>query len=266
MAFFFCCAWVVWQLPAFILDWLPPENPSLLGQIEAIFERYDIVPMSGLFGGWIDIFDMGALVLIPILFVLGVRTVRRSHIEHENWLSVDKASVFIGRVAMMMILTLTCVMLYEVFVRYALERPTLWANETTLWIASFVFLLAGLYAMQQRSHIRIVLLYDASSRNLQRVFDVITTILIVVFAVATVFGSYKFVFVNKLYKWELYGSAFNPPIPATLQPMVIIVISLVALQAVVNLFSDWNLDPEKLRTPEVDEDEVEAIKKSLGAD
>ena len=81
---------------------------------------------------------------------------------------------------------------------------------------------------------------------------------------ALVFGSYKYVFYNKLYKWELYGSAFNPPIPATLQPMVLIVITLVAIQAVINLISDWNLDPEVLRTPEVDLDEIEAIKKSLG--
>ncbi len=263
-AFFFCASWVVWQMPAFFLDWLPYENDSLRGQVQAIFENYDIIALPGLAGGFIDIADMAALVLIPVLFVIGVRTVQRSSIESENWLSVDKASVFLGRVTMMMIVTLTCVMLYEVFVRYALERPTLWANETTLWIAGFVFLLAGLYAMQQRSHIRIVLLYDAVPRNLQRVFDVISVVMIIIFAAATVFGSYKFVFAQKLYKWELYGSAFNPPIPATLQPMVVIVISLVAAQAILNLIMDWNRDIAEMRTPEVDEDEVEALKKSLG--
>ncbi|MEP4197772.1 MAG: TRAP transporter small permease subunit [Aliishimia sp.] len=265
MAFFFCISWVVWQLPAFILDWIPPANESLFGQIDAIFTNYDIIRLPSLFGGHIDILDMLALLLLPVLFVLGVRTVKRSSIESENWAPVDRASVFLGRVTMMMIIVLTCVMLYEVFVRYALERPTLWANETTLWIASFVFLLAGLYAMQQRSHIRIVLLYDAMPRNLQRAFDVASTFLIIVFAAATVFGSYKFVFVNKLYRWELYGSAFNPPIPATLQPMIIIIITLVALQAVANLITDWNRTPEDMRTPEVDLEEVEAIKKSLGA-
>jgi TRAP-type mannitol/chloroaromatic compound transport system permease small subunit len=63
--------------------------------------------------------------------------------------------MFIGRVTMMLVVLLTTVMLYEVFLRYVLERPTLWANELSLWLAGFVFLMSGLYAMQQRSHIRI---------------------------------------------------------------------------------------------------------------
>lgn len=266
MTFFVCASWVVWQLPAFILDWIPPASESLYGQVEAIFVRSDIIALPAIFGKHIDIVDLLALVMIPVTLILGIRTVRRASLESENFRAIDKIAMFLGRVTMMMIVTLTCVMLYEVFVRYVVERPTLWANETTLWLASFVFLLAGLYAMQQRSHIRIVLLYDAVPRNVQRLFDVISTLLIILFASATVFGSYKYVLYNKLYKWELYGSAFNPPIPATLQPMVLIVITLVAVQAVINLINDWNLDPADLRTPEVDKDEIEAIKRSLGQD
>ena len=41
----------------------------------------------------------------------------------------------------------------------------------TLWFASFVFLISGFYAMQQRTHIRIFLLYDVVPRWLQRIFD-----------------------------------------------------------------------------------------------
>ncbi len=82
---------------------------------------------------------------------------------------LDRLSVFIGRVTMMLIVLLVSVMLYEVVLRYVFERPTLWANELSLWMAGFVFLLAGLYAMQQRSHIRIFLLYDMMPRWLQRI-------------------------------------------------------------------------------------------------
>ena len=72
-------------------------------------------------------------------------------------------------------------------------------------------------------------------------------------------------FYNKLYKWELYGSAFNPPIPATLQPMVIIVITLVAIQAVINLISDWNADPSELAVDEIEEEAAE-LRKALGTE
>ncbi|MEP1933900.1 MAG: TRAP transporter small permease subunit [Roseibium sp.] len=266
LAFVAAASWWIWHLPAFLLDWLPYDSESLRGQVEAIYLRSDITPnMPGIFGGHIHIFDLAALVLTPILAVIGARSVRAAAMEYEGASAIDRVSLFIGRVTMMMIAVMTMVMLYEVFMRYIVEKPTEWANEMTLWFASFVFLMAGLYAMQQRCHIRIFLLYDVVPRWLQRVFDCISTILIVLFAFFLVYGSYKQVFVNKLYKWELYGSAFNPPIPATLQPMVLIVISLVALQAVLNLIADWNKEPE-IHTDEPDEEEIQMLKRAVGQD
>jgi len=78
-----------------------------------------------------------------------------------------------------------------VFLRYAIEAPTKWANELTLWVGGFVFLCSGFYGMQQRSHIRIFLLYDIVPRWTQRIFDTIWTVLLVIFAIGLVFGSYK---------------------------------------------------------------------------
>ena len=99
----------------------------------------------------------------------------QNHLDYltENGM-IDRIALFFGRVTMMMIAIMTLVMLYEVFMRYILERPTEWANEMTLWFASFVFLISGFYAMQQRTHIRIFLLYDVVPRWLQRVFDTIS--------------------------------------------------------------------------------------------
>ena len=81
-------------------------------------------------------------------------------------------------------------MLYEVFLRYIVRQPTLWANELTLWIAGFVFLCSGFYAMQQRCHIRIFILYDLMPRWLQHVCDVVSAGLLVVFAFFLVYGSF----------------------------------------------------------------------------
>ena len=266
LAFVGTMSWLIWHLPAFMLDWIPSTSDSLRGQVEAIYLRADVTPdMAGVFGGHIDILDLLALILSPVLAVMGARAVKPAPMEYKGASAIDRAALFIGRVTMMMIAIMTIVMLYEVFMRYVVERPTEWANEMTLWFASFVFLTSGFYAMQQRSHIRIFLLYDAVPRWLQRVFDTISTVLVVIFAFFLVYGSYKQVFVNKLYKWELYGSAFNPPIPATLQPMVLIMITLVALQAVLNLIADWNKEPE-IHTDEPDEEEIEALKRAVGQD
>lgn len=267
-AFFVCAGWTVWHIPAFILDWLPPAQESLRAQITGLHVAKDVTPnMPGVFGGFVDIFDLLALILLPVLFILGLRTLRVAHMEFQDWRPIDRVALFIGRIIMLMIISMTLVMLYEVYLRYAIEAPTLWANELTLWIAGFVFLLSGVYAMQQRCHIRIFLLYDVVPRWLQRTFDVIGVALVVVFAIFLVFGSYKQVFVVKFYRWETFGTAFDPPIPSTIQPMILITVCLIAAQAVANLICDWNSEPEKHSTAdEIDEDELEAIKKSVGAD
>lgn len=265
-AFVVCSGWATWHTPAYILDFIPPSNPSMFDQISALHLRKDITPeMSGLLGGFADPIDWAALILIPIIFIFGIRTVRCAHMEYEHWRPIDRIALFIGRVTMILIISMTSIMLYEVFLRYVFEAPTLWANELTLWIAGYVFLLSGLYAMQQRCHIRIFLLYDAVPRWLQHIFDIVSVVLIWTFAIGLVFGSYKQVFVTKFYQWEMFGTAFDPPIPATVQPMILVMVSLIAIQAAINLVSDWGLDTDPhASADEIDEDEIEAIKRSVG--
>ncbi|NRB03385.1 MAG: TRAP transporter small permease subunit [Rhodobacteraceae bacterium] len=267
LGFIVCAGWVTWHLPAFTLDWNPPTDQSQFDKLSALFKRNDVSPnMGGLFGGFADIFDWLALIGIPALMILGVMTVRRAAMEFESWKPLDRVAVFIGRVTMMLIVLLCCVMLYEVFMRYVLSAATLWANELSLWLAGFIFLCAGLYAMQQRSHIRIFLLYDVCPRWLQHVFDTISTLLIVTFAFFLVYGGYGEAF-DKFYRWETFGTAFDPPIPATIKPMVLLVVSLVAIQAIINLISDWNKVPEThSAADDIDEHELEMLRRQVAND
>ncbi|WP_299209622.1 TRAP transporter small permease [uncultured Tateyamaria sp.] len=260
LAFIFCAGWVVWHMPAFTLDFYPPTDESQFDKLSALFKRNDVTPnMGGLFGGFADIVDWLAAIGVVAFGYLGIRTVQRAGMEFESWRAADRLAVFIGRVTMMLIVLLTSVMLYEVILRYVFEAPTLWANELSLWLAGFVFLCAGLYAMQQRSHIRIVLLYDAVPRSVQRVFDTISTVLIVVFAFFLIYGGYGEAF-DKFYRWETFGTAFDPPIPATMKPMVLFVVGMVAIQAVINLISDWNAEEVHYGGEDLDEEEIERIK------
>ncbi len=266
-AFLICAGWVIWHMPAFILDFAPPDSESLFAQISGLHARKDVLPdLGGLFGGFADVVDWGALILIPLFAVLGARSVVVAPMEFDKWRSWDRFSLFIGRATMIMIFSMTGVMLYEVLMRYVVEAPTKWANELTLWIAGFVFLTSGLYAMQQRCHIRISILYDVLPRPVRKIFDVLSTAIIVAFTVGLVFGSYKQVFVNKFYRWEMFGTAFDPPIPATIQPMILITLVLISLQAVANLIADWHLDPEIYTADEIDEEEIAAIKRSIGVE
>jgi TRAP-type mannitol/chloroaromatic compound transport system permease small subunit len=264
LGFIFCAGWLAWHLPAFTLDFFPPD-PSQADNLRGMHRRNDVTPgMGGPFGGEADWFDWLAMLGVPIFAVLGVFTVRRAPMEFESWRPADRLAVFIGRVTMMLIVLLTAVMLYEVLLRYVFEAPTLWANELSLWLAGFVFLCAGLYAMQQRSHIRIFLLYDICPRWLQRLFDCISTLLIVMFAFFLIYGGYGEAFA-KFHRWETFGTAFDPPIPATIKPMVLLVVLLVAVQAVINLISDWNAVPViHSAADDIDQEELRHLREMVG--
>lgn len=266
LCFIFCAGWLIWHLPAFTLDFVPPDA-SQVDNLLGLHHRNDVTPgWPGPLGGEADWIDYLSLIGMVVFFIIGVRTVRRAPMEFESMRRSDRASVFIGRVTMLLIVLLTGVMIYEVLLRYVFEAPTLWANELSLWLAGFVFLCAGLYAMQQRSHIRIYLLYDICPRWMQRLFDCVSTLLIITFAFFLIYGGYGEA-LDKLHRWETFGTAFDPPIPATLKPMVLLIMALVALQALVNLISDWNLEPVvHTAADDLDEDELERLRAAVGAE
>lgn len=164
-------------------------------------------------------------------------------VEHEARSWLDYISLGISRVAMLLVAVIVAIMFLEVVLRYVFERPTLWVNEMSLWLAGMVYLLAGLYVMQQRGHIRIFILYDVVPRWLQRVFDTVSTLLICLFSFAIVWGGYGEA-KAKLLRWETFGTAWDPPIPATMKPLVLITVVLIAAQAVANLIADWGREKE----------------------
>ncbi|KMK66714.1 TRAP transporter small permease subunit [Puniceibacterium sp. IMCC21224] len=205
------------------------------------------------------LFSLSGALLFASLFLSDTKGV----IETPPDGFFDLVSVVIGRLAMILTAFIVIVMFYEVVSRYVFSKPTLWANEMSLWIAAFVFLFAGLYAMQQRSHIRIYIIYDMMPRWGQKVSDAVSVLLIVFFTFALVWGGYTDA-MNRWMRMETFGTAWDPPIPGIVKPALLIIIVLVCIQAVSNLFADWNKAPES-HTPadEIDEIEIENIRRTL---
>ena len=135
-------------------------------------------------------------------------------VEHESTSWIDRIAILISRVAMLMVAVIVAIIFYEVVMRYVFERPTLWVNELSLWLGGAVYLFSGLYVMQQRGHIRIFILYDMCPRWVQRIFDLVSTLFICLFAFAVVWGGFTEAW-QKLMRWETFGTAWDPPIPAT---------------------------------------------------
>jgi TRAP-type C4-dicarboxylate transport system permease small subunit len=186
----------------------------------------------------------------------------KGNIEIARTGPFDILSLVLGRLSMIATAFIVITMSFEVVARYVFNGGTLWANELSLWIAAFVFLFSGLYAMQQRSHIRIYVIYDMFPRWMQKLADCTSVFLIWVFVFCLIWGGYNDA-IRRLLRLEGYGSAWDPPIPGTVKTAVLVVALMVALQALSNLIADWNKAPEHHSADDIDEQEIENIRKTL---
>jgi TRAP-type C4-dicarboxylate transport system permease small subunit len=84
-------------------------------------------------------------------------------------------------------------------------------------------------------------------RWMQRAFDLLSLLCVWLFAAALIWGGFGEAYA-KLMRWETFGTAWDPPIPATIKPLILVTLVVLALQALSNLIYDWNREPE-IHTP-----------------
>ena len=72
---------------------------------------------------------------------------------------IESLSIWFGRAFGWCILVLTFSVSYEVFVRYVLNAPTVWAFDMMIQMYGALFLMAGPYALAQDTHVRGDVLY-----------------------------------------------------------------------------------------------------------
>lgn len=72
---------------------------------------------------------------------------------------IESLSIWVGRAFGWCILILTFSVAYEVFVRYVLNAPTVWAFDMMVHMYGALFLMSGAYALAQDSHVRADFIY-----------------------------------------------------------------------------------------------------------
>ena len=89
----------------------------------------------------------------------------------------ESLSIWIGRAFGWCILVLTLSVTYEVFVRYVLNAPTVWAFDMMVQMYGALFLMAGPYALAQDAHVRGDVIYRLFSFKVQARIDLTLYIL-----------------------------------------------------------------------------------------
>ena len=67
---------------------------------------------------------------------------------------IDSLSAWTGKAFAWCIVVLTFSTCYEVFVRYVLNSPTVWAFDMSVQMYGALFMMAGAYALSQDAHVR----------------------------------------------------------------------------------------------------------------
>jgi len=88
-------------------------------------------------------------------------------------LAVDKVSTFVGHFFSWLIVGLTLLITWEVFSRYALDRPHAWAFDAMIIMYGTLFMMAGAYTLAKSGHVRGDVLYGFLAPRTQAWIDLV---------------------------------------------------------------------------------------------
>ena len=90
---------------------------------------------------------------------------------------IDSISAWAGKAFAWCILVLTFATCYEVFVRYVLNAPTVWAFDMSVQMYGALFMMAGAYTLSRDGHVRGDVLYRLLPIKAQASIDLVLYIL-----------------------------------------------------------------------------------------
>jgi TRAP-type mannitol/chloroaromatic compound transport system permease small subunit len=88
-------------------------------------------------------------------------------------LLVDKVSTWVGQFFSWLIVALTVSITWEVFSRYALDRPHDWMFDAMIQMYGTLFMMAGAYTLSKNGHVRGDVLYSFFRPRTQATVDLI---------------------------------------------------------------------------------------------
>ncbi|NML17277.1 TRAP transporter small permease subunit [Azohydromonas caseinilytica] len=88
-------------------------------------------------------------------------------------LAVDRFSTFIGKLFAWTAAGLTLLISWEVFSRYALNRPHAWVLDAQIMLYGTLFMMAGAYTLSKNGHVRGDVLYGFFRPRTQAAIDLV---------------------------------------------------------------------------------------------
>ena len=180
--------------------------------------------------------------------------------------TVDKISTFVGKVFSWLIVSLTFLITYEIFSRYALDAPHDWAFDMMLQMYGMLFMMAGAYTLSKNNMVRGDVLYGFFPPRLQAGLDL--TLYIVFFLP----GITALIWAGVIYARESWailehsGITANGPPVYHFKTIIPLAGAFVLLQGIVEIIRCIRCLKEgkwPSRIEDVEEVDVEKLKKQM---
>lgn len=153
--------------------------------------------------------------------------------------AIERITGRAGLAAAWLVMLLALATCYEVFSRYLLNAPTLWAYEVGYMATGSNFILGMAYTLRERGHIRIDVLYSRFSARTQAVVDVVG---LVFFLLPTAFWLslklWTYAYESYLIGETTGESAWNPVV-WPFRAVFFVGFALLCAQGVVELRKAW---------------------------
>lgn len=95
--------------------------------------------------------------------------------------AIDMLVAAAGKLAALLIPVLAAIVAFEVFSRYFLNQPTIWAFDLSLFLFGYISALGGANAQQKRAHINVDIFYTRVNPNTKKLFNLISGALAIFF-------------------------------------------------------------------------------------
>jgi TRAP-type mannitol/chloroaromatic compound transport system permease small subunit len=157
---------------------------------------------------------------------------------------VDRVSELSGRAAAWLVLPLILGVTYEVFARYALNAPTVWAYDLAYMLYGSIFMLGAAYALRRGAHVRTDFLYNDWSDRRKALADAVGYVLFLPALLLYLLALGR----QAQHSWMIgeksVESAWRPPL-YPFKWMMVVAMALLLLQGVVELLRTL----DRLRPP-----------------
>ena len=151
---------------------------------------------------------------------------------------IDKISIWSGKLVSIINPIVVFFVVYEIFLRFVFNQPTIWANEAVVYLSAIGYLMGGAYSLYYRAHVRVDILYLKFSPRVRAILDACTFFFTFIYLGALIWvgSTYARESIKVL---EKTGSPWNPPI----YPLKIAIpagAALLLLQSIANFIRDLN--------------------------